>query len=42
MCKKEDLLEVLKQKNDIEVLITMGAGNIDRLVPQVAELMKKR
>ena len=42
MCKKEELLEVLKQKNNIEVLITMGAGNIDRLVPQVAELMEKR
>ena len=28
MCKKEDLVEVLKQKNNIEVLITMGAGNV--------------
>lgn len=41
MCAKEDLLEVLKKKN-LEVLITVGAGNIDRLVQPITELLKER
>ncbi len=31
LCKKENLIELLKNKN-IEVLVTLGAGDIDRLV----------
>ena len=33
MCKKEDILNILKDKN-IEVLITLGAGDIDNYVPR--------
>jgi UDP-N-acetylmuramate--alanine ligase len=41
MCKKEDILNVLKDK-DIEVLITLGAGDIDDYVPAIAQLLQKR
>ena len=41
LCKKEDLLETLSQK-DIEVLITLGAGDIDNYVPKICELLNKR
>ena len=39
ICKKEDLLSLLKDK-DIEVLMTLGAGDIDNYVPQICELLK--
>lgn len=39
ICKKEDLLNLLKDK-DIEVLMTLGAGDIDNYVPQICELLK--
>ena len=40
MCKKEDILNILKDKN-IEVLITLGAGDIDNYVPEIKELLEK-
>jgi UDP-N-acetylmuramate--alanine ligase len=41
MCKKEDLLNVLKDKN-IEVLITLGAGDVDNYVPAITQLLQKK
>ena len=41
MCKKEDILNILKDKN-IEVLITLGAGDIDNYVPAIKELLEKK
>ena len=41
MCTKEQLLEVLKNKK-LDVLITLGAGDIDNFVPQIYELLKDR
>ncbi|MBQ8520676.1 MAG: UDP-N-acetylmuramate--L-alanine ligase [Bacteroides sp.] len=41
LCRKEDLLNVLKEKK-IEVLITLGAGDIDNYVPQICDLLNKR
>ena len=41
ICKKENLIETLSKK-DIEVLITLGAGDIDNYVPQICELLNKR
>lgn len=35
MCRKEDILNLLSQKK-IEVLITLGAGDIDNYVPAIA------
>ncbi|WP_302524512.1 UDP-N-acetylmuramate--L-alanine ligase [Phocaeicola barnesiae] len=41
LCKKEDLLDLLKNKH-LEVLITLGAGDIDNYIPQISELLKDR
>ena len=41
MCRKEDLLDMLKSL-PLEVLITLGAGDIDNYVPQIYELLKNR
>lgn len=41
MCTKEQLLDVLKDKK-LDVLITLGAGDIDNYVPQIYELLKNR
>lgn len=41
MCKKEEILDVVRNKN-IEVLITLGAGDIDNYVPQIREILEKR
>lgn len=41
MCSKENLLNVLKNKN-LEVLITVGAGDIDRLVQPIAEEVRDK
>ncbi|MCL2327379.1 MAG: UDP-N-acetylmuramate--L-alanine ligase [Bacteroidetes bacterium] len=37
--KKEDVLDILKRKNDIDVLVTFGAGNIDQLVKPITNLI---
>lgn len=41
LVKKENLLEFLKDK-PLEVLMTMGAGDIDKFVQPIEELLKKR
>lgn len=41
MCKKEEILDVLKAKH-IEVLITLGAGDIDNYVPGICDLLSRR
>ncbi len=41
MCHKEDLTELLKTKK-IEVLITLGAGDVDNYVTPIYELLKDR
>jgi len=41
LCKKEDILNVLKDQH-IEVLITLGAGDIDNYVPAITQLLQKR
>lgn len=38
MCRKEELLDVL-QKKDIEVLITLGAGDIDKYIEPITQLL---
>lgn len=40
LCKKEEVLDVLRRK-DIEVLITLGAGDIENYVPQICELLNQ-
>ncbi len=41
LCNKEELLDLLKTKK-IEVLITLGAGDIDNYVTQIYELLKDK
>lgn len=41
MCHKEDLIELLKTKK-IEVLITLGAGDVNNYVTPIYELLKDR
>lgn len=41
MCRKEEIINVLRDKN-IEVLITLGAGDIDSYVPQIRDLLNAR
>jgi len=39
---KEELVEVLSKRNDLEVLIMMGAGDIDKLVAPLQQIFEKR
>jgi UDP-N-acetylmuramate--alanine ligase len=41
LCRKEDLVEELRSR-DLQVLLTMGAGDIDRLVPAVERMLNER
>lgn len=41
LCSKEELLDLLEKKN-IEVLITLGAGDIDNMVPQIYKMLKSK
>ena len=40
LCTKADLLPLLKEKN-IDVLVTFGAGDIDKLVPEIKKQLKE-
>ena len=41
LCKKEELLKLLAGKK-LDVLVTLGAGDVDDYVPQICELLKDR
>jgi UDP-N-acetylmuramate--alanine ligase len=41
ICSKNDLPGLLKKK-PVEVLVTFGAGDIDRLVPEIEKLLRDR
>lgn len=41
MCKKEELIEGLKNK-DIDVLLTMGAGDIDRYPDVITKILREK
>lgn len=38
---KNDIVEVLKTK-EFDVLITMGAGNIDQLIEPICEMLNQK
>ncbi|HJV78831.1 MAG TPA: UDP-N-acetylmuramate--L-alanine ligase [Paludibacter sp.] len=40
LCSKENLLPLLMEK-DLDVLVTFGAGDIDKMVPLIKEQLKK-
>lgn len=41
MVHKEEVLQLLEQM-DIDIVVTFGAGDIDRLIPAIEEIVKKR
>ncbi|MCQ2267294.1 MAG: UDP-N-acetylmuramate--L-alanine ligase [Bacteroidaceae bacterium] len=41
MCHKEDILGLVK-KSQFDVLISLGAGDIDNYVPEITEILKNR
>ena len=41
LCRKEEVPSLLAQK-DIEVLITLGVGDIENYVPQICEILNKK
>lgn len=41
MCRKEELLSIV-QKRDIEVLITLGAGDIDKYIEPITQLLLRK
>lgn len=42
LCRKDELLNILKNKEDIEVLLTIGAGDIDQLLPEIKVFLEER
>ncbi|MEN9918380.1 MAG: hypothetical protein RL662_816 [Bacteroidota bacterium] len=42
LCKKDELTDILNNKKDIEVLLTIGAGDIDTLLPKIKEIIESR
>lgn len=41
LCKKEEVVEILKNK-DIQVLITLGAGDLENYASQICEILSQR
>lgn len=42
LCKKSELLDIIRNKKDIEILLTVGAGDIDQLLQPIKELLEER
>lgn len=43
MCKREDVIACIeKEKHDIEVLVSLGAGDIENEVPLIKEILEQR
>jgi len=42
LCNKEELLALLEKKNDIDVLLTIGAGDIDQLLEPIKEILEDK
>ncbi|MEA5081871.1 MAG: UDP-N-acetylmuramate--L-alanine ligase [Dysgonamonadaceae bacterium] len=42
LCLISELLDVLDSRDDLEVLVTLGAGDIDKLLPDIEQLLKEK
>ncbi|MBF0762301.1 UDP-N-acetylmuramate--L-alanine ligase [Dysgonomonas mossii] len=42
LCNKQELLTLLENKNNIEVLLTVGAGDIDQLLEAIKDVLKEK
>jgi UDP-N-acetylmuramate--alanine ligase len=41
MIKKDDVLDLVKSR-DFDVLVVLGAGNLDNYVPQIAKIIENK
>lgn len=41
MIKKDDVLNLVKNR-DFDVLITLGAGDLDNFVPQITQIIEEK
>ena len=41
MIRKDDVLDFVKSR-DFDVLVVLGAGNLDNYVPQITKLIEKK
>ena len=41
MIHKEDVLDYVKQ-HDFDVLVVLGAGDLDNMVPEMEKILKKK
>ena len=41
MIQKDDVLNFVESR-DFDVLVVLGAGNLDNYVPQIAEILNKK
>ena len=43
MCRRDEVLDIVTQlKNDVEVLVSLGAGDLENDVPKMEEILKQR
>jgi UDP-N-acetylmuramate--alanine ligase len=42
LCTKQELLGILAKKKNFDVLATFGAGDIDRLLPEIKQLLENK
>jgi len=42
ICCKKDLLQRIETELETDILITLGAGDLDNYVPQITEILKKK
>ncbi|MDR0660109.1 MAG: UDP-N-acetylmuramate--L-alanine ligase [Prevotellaceae bacterium] len=42
LCKREELTDIIENKKDIDILVTLGAGDIDRFVAPITDILKER
>jgi len=42
LCRKDELLGILQKRDDIEVLLTIGAGDIDQILPGIKEILEEK
>ena len=43
ICKRNEVLSIVEaKKNDFQVLVSLGAGDIENDVPRMAEILKNR
>lgn len=42
LTNKEDVLKILEAKNDLEVLLVAGAGDIDQIIPTIKSIVEQK